>query len=165
VVNSGLDAAALSNGSGQYGYLYTALAGGAQSRTFTRLYFQLSSLASGNVLAIGQPAGGGNVWEVDYDANRKGLDVYFWDSAGNIATVQTQTNVLSANTWYSVEVGDDASSGGVGQVWLNGSLVGSTLPSQAAGNPLARLMLFNAAPGTIYFDDIQVANIYNGPLP
>src|SRR5207248_7936686 len=162
IVNNGQDAVALTNSSGQYVYLNTALPGGAQSQTFTRFYFQLSSVANGTQLAIARNANGGNVWEIDYNANRKGLDIYFWNGAGTVFSTFTANNVLTANTWYSVEVQDTESSTGQVQVWLNGTSVGTVTADLSTTTPLARLMLFSGAAGTIYFDDVQIANVYNG---
>ena len=164
IVNSGLEAAALTNSSGQYVYLYTALPGGPQSQTFTRFYFQLSSLSNGSILAIARNANGGNTWEMDYDAGRKGLDLYFWNSSGGTYTIFTPTNALTANTWYYVEVQDTQTTTGQAEFWLNGTSVGVVNADLSNANPYARLMLFNGAPGTFYFDDVQVANIYNGPV-
>lgn len=164
IVNNGLNAAAFTNSSGQYVYLYTALPGGPESQTFTRFYFQLSSLTNGTMLAIARNANGGNTWEVDYDANRKGLDVYFWTSSGATYTIFTATNALSANTWYSLELQDTQTTTGTAQVWLNGTSVGLVNADLSNANPMARLMIFDSAAGAIYIDDVQVANIYNGPV-
>ena len=158
VVHSGTYAASFTNSSGQYTYLYTALPGGAQSQTFTNFYFQLSSLANGTILAIARNANGGNIWEIDYDQNTKGLDVYFWNSTGNILIVSTANNVLTANTWYSVEVQDTETTTGLGKVWLNGNPVGSVSANLSTSTPYARLMLFAGAAGTFYYDDVEVAS-------
>ncbi|MHB8600371.1 MAG: N,N-dimethylformamidase beta subunit family domain-containing protein, partial [Ktedonobacteraceae bacterium] len=125
VVNSGQYAAQFTNASGQYAYIYTALPGGPEAQTYTRFYFRFTSMAGGTELAMGINNNGGNVWEVDYDANLKGLDIYFWDSTGNLHSLSTSANALSANTWYSIEIEDQETSSGVGQVWLNGTSIGT----------------------------------------
>ncbi|HLJ33130.1 MAG TPA: N,N-dimethylformamidase beta subunit family domain-containing protein [Ktedonobacteraceae bacterium] len=164
VVNSGAYAASLTNTSGQYVYLYTALPGGAQSQTFTRFYFRFSSLASGTMLALARNANGGNVWEMDYDGNRHGLDVYFWNSSGNTFSVFSAQNVFSANTWYSIEVQDSEITSGHGEVWLNGTSIGVVNTDLSTTLPYARLMLFDSAAGTMYIDDVKVADSYNGQV-
>lgn len=160
VVNSGINAAALTNSSGQYVYLNTALPGGAQSQTFTRFYFQLGNVANSTQLALARNANGSNVWEIDYNAGRKGLDIYFWNGAGTVYSIFTPNNALTANTWYSLEVQDTETSTGQAQVWLNGTSVGTVNADLSTSTPLARLILFNGAAGTIYFDDIEVAGAY-----
>jgi len=164
VVNSGNYAASFTNASGQYVYLYTALPGGAQSQTFTRFYFRFSSLASGTMLALARNANNGNVWEIDYDGNRHGLDVYFWNSSGTLFGVFSAQNVLSANTWYSIEVQDSQITSGHGEVWLNGTSIGHVDTDLSTTLPYARLMLFDSAAGTAYFDDVIVSNSYNGQI-
>jgi len=164
VVNSGQYAAQFTNSSGQYVYLYTALPGGPQALTYTRFYFRFSSMAGGSELAMGINNNGGNAWEVDYDANLKGLDIYFWDSTGSLHSLSTPANALSANTWYSIEVEDQEVTSGVGQVWLNGTSIGTVNGNFSNANPYARLMFFDGTAGTAYLDDVNVSNTYNGPL-
>ena len=164
VVNSGAYATSLTNTSGQYVYLYTALPGGAQSQTFTRFYFRFSSLASGTMLALARNANGGNVWEMDYNGNRHGLDIYFWNSSGNTFSVFSAQNVFSANTWYSIEVQDSQITSGHGEVWLNGTSIGVVNTDLSTTLPYARLMLFDSAAGTMYIDDVKVADSYNGQV-
>ncbi|MHB8598747.1 MAG: hypothetical protein ACYDER_18260, partial [Ktedonobacteraceae bacterium] len=71
---------------------------------------------------------------------------------------------LSANTWYSIEIEDQETSSGVGQVWLNGTSIGTVNGNFSTANPFARLMLFDGTAGTTYWDDVVVSNTYNGPL-
>jgi hypothetical protein len=164
VVNSGTEAAAFTNTSGQYAYIYTALAAGPQSQTFTRFYFRLTNTANGTILAIARNANGGNTWEVDYNSGRKGLDFYFWNSSGGTYSIFTANQVIAANTWYSVEIQDTQTTTGQAQVWLNGTSVGTVNADLSNANPFARLMLFDSAVGTFYFDDVVVSNLYNGPV-
>jgi hypothetical protein len=163
VHNSGNDGLQFNNANGQYSYLYTALPSDPQAQTFTRFYFRYdSSVTSGSQLAIARNANGGNVWEMDYNANRHGLDVYFWNGANAVLSIFSPSNVLSANTWYCIEVQDNEAANGQAQVWLNGTSVGTATGDLSTANPYARLMLFDSAPGKMYFDDVQVANTYNG---
>jgi len=159
VVNSGSNALALNNASGQYAYIYTALPSGPQAQTFTRFYFRFgSNVTNGTQLAIARNSNGGNVWEVDYNANRHGLDVYFWNASGAVYAVFSPNNALSANTWYSIEVQDYQTTTGHAQAWLNGTSIGSVDADLSMAAPYARLMLFDSAPGTIYLDDVTVSN-------
>jgi len=110
-------------------------------------------------LALARNNNGGNTWEIDYDANRHGLDIYFWGANGTVYSVFSANNALSTNTWYSVEIQDYQTSTGHAQAWLNGTSLGSVdgvdLSTTA---PFGRLMLYDSAPGTIYLDDVSVAN-------
>jgi Abnormal spindle-like microcephaly-assoc'd, ASPM-SPD-2-Hydin len=165
VVDSGSSALSLHNASGQYAYVYTALPAGPQAQTFTRFYFRYaSSMANGTQLAIARNANGGNVFEVDLNLNRHGLDIYFWNGANTIFSVFSPSNVLSANTWYSLEIQDTQATSGHGEVWLNGSSVGAVNGDLSMSNPYARLMLYDSAAGTLYLDDVKVSSAYNGTL-
>ena len=165
VVNTGKNALDLNNSSGQYTYEYTALPGGPQAQTYTRFYFRYSSNVSGGTpLAIARNANGSNAWEADLDMNHHGLDIYFWNGANTVSTVASSANVLSPDTWYSVEIQDTQTSNGHGEVWLNGSSIGAVNGDLSTPNPYARLMLYDSAAGDIYFDDVHVANTYNGTI-
>ena len=166
VVNSGSNALSFNNASGQYSYVYTALSAGPQAQTFTRFYFRFgSNVTSGTELAIVRNNNGSNVWEMDYNANRHGLDVYFWSGSGVLYSVFSQNNVLSANTWYEIEVQDFEASEGTAQVWLNGTSIGMVDDVDlSTSNPYARLMLFDSAQGSMYFDDVAVSNVANTPI-
>src|SRR2546421_267912 len=165
VVNSGSDALAFTNTSGQYAYVYTALPSGPEAQNFTRFYFRFSSnVTSGIQLAIARNTNGGNVWEIDYNANRHGLDVYFWSTNGGIYSIFSPSNALSANTWYSIEVQDYQTTTGHAQAWLNGTSLGSVDADLSTSAPYARLMLYDSAPGTIFLDDVTVSNVYNGTI-
>jgi Abnormal spindle-like microcephaly-assoc'd, ASPM-SPD-2-Hydin len=164
VVNNGNNALQFNNASGQYAYVYTTLPSGPQAQTFTRFYLRYdSSVTSGTQLAIARNANGGNIWELDYNAARHGLDVYFWNATNGVLTISSPSNVLSPNTWYSIEVQDTESVNGQAQVWLNGTSIGTTTGDLSTANPYARLMLFDSSPGKMYLDDVQVASTYNGP--
>lgn len=164
VVNGGLDAAEMTNTSGQYAYLYTALPGGPQNQTFTRFYFRLTNPANSSILAVSRNVNGGNAWEVDYNGGRQGLDIYFWNSSGGTYSVFSANQAITANTWYSLEIQDTQATTGQGQAWLNGTSIGSVNADLSNANPFARLMLYDGAAGTFYFDDVVVSNLYNGPV-
>jgi hypothetical protein len=165
VVNGGKNALDLNNSSGQYVYENTTLPGGPQGQTYTRFYFRYSSnVSTGTPLAIVRNANGSNVWEADLDLNRHGLDIYFWNGANTISTLTSSANALSPDTWYSVEIQDSQISNGHGEVWLNGSSIGSVNGDLSTANPYARLLLYSSAAGDIYFDDVRVSNVYNGTI-
>ncbi len=164
LVNSGSYALAINNASGQYAYVYTALPS-AQAQTFTRFYFRYSSnVIGGTQLAIARNNNGGNAWEVDYNANRHGLDFYFWSATGGIYSIFSPSNALSPNTWYGIELQDFQTTTGHAQAWLNGTSIGSVDADLSTSTPYARLMLFDSAPGTIYLDDVIASNVYNGTI-
>ncbi|UWZ85850.1 choice-of-anchor D domain-containing protein [Occallatibacter riparius] len=163
VVNSGTSAAAFTNSTGQYAYIYTAQAS-PQPQTFTRFYLRLANTTTSTQVAIGRNANGGNSWEIDYDTNRHGLDIYFWDGSGGVYSLFSATNSVAANTWYCVEVGDTQTTTGQAQAWLNGVSLGTVNADLSNANPFARLMLLNTVTGTFYFDDVAISNFYNGPV-
>jgi len=165
VVNSGSNALAITNASGQYAYVYTALPSGQEAQTFTRFYFRFAStVTSGIQLAMARNANGGNTWEVDYNAGRQGLDFYFWNGSGGSYTVFSPNNVLSPNTWYSIEIQDFQTTTGHAQAWLNGTSLGSVDADLSTSTPYARLMFYDSTPGTIYLDDVAVSNMFNGQI-
>jgi hypothetical protein len=163
VVNSGTNAAAFTDTSGQYGYIYTALAA-PQSQTFTRFYFRLTNAANGTPIAIARNINNSNTWEADFDPARLGLDIYFWNSSGAVYSIFSPTGSIAANTWYSIEVGDTQTTTGQAQAWLNGASLGTVNADLSNATPFDRLILYNSVVGTFYFDDVVVSNLYNGPL-
>jgi hypothetical protein len=163
VVNSGNQAAALTNSTGQYGYLYTALTGTTPTQSYTRFYFRLAN-ATGSILAAGRNATNGNVWEADYNPYTKGLDVYIWGSGNQMYTISSAQNVINPNTWYSVEIGTNLATAGKAEVWLNGQSIGSVSQNLTTSSPYARLMLYNGAVNSIYYDDVLVSDSYNGQI-
>ncbi len=160
VVHSGNYAAAFTVATGQYDYIYTALPGGAQSQTFTKFYFRVTSTANGTILAVARNASGGNTWEVDYDSDTQGLDFYFWNSSGGIYSTVSPNQAITANTWYSVEIQDIQTTTGQAQAWINGTSIGVINANLSNTQPFARLMLYSAAVGTFYFDDVVIANVF-----
>ena len=98
------------------------------------------------------------LWEVDYNANKNGLTIYFWNGAGTRFTVNSANNLISANTWYSIEVQDKETTSGHGEIWLNGTSIGSVNADLSVSRGYAQLVLLNNVAGTDYFDDIKVSN-------
>jgi hypothetical protein len=166
LANSGAYGVGLTTGSGQYVSLHADLQGGSQAQTYTRFCFRLpAGLAGSTLLAQGRDPNGNLMWDVDYDAPRKSLDVYFWNGARVRQDLYPAANLLATDTWYCAEVQVSAATSGRGEVWLNGTSVGSINADLSASQPYSRLLLGNdGAVGTVYFDDIRVANTYNGPV-
>jgi hypothetical protein len=165
VVNRGTYALALTNGTNQYEIVSQNLVS-AQAHTFTRLYFRVTNANVSFSMATATDSSGNNLWAVVYDAGSHGLDIYFWNGARTRFDFYTSTNLIQANTWYSLEIELNETSGGAGNVWLNGTSLGGVTGDLSATNPVSRLYLWNDAPNTTtYFDDVIVSNQYNGLLP
>ncbi len=164
VVNDGSYAAAISNSSGQYTNLYQPLADGPESLTYTRLYFQVAAPGATTTLAQGSNTNNTTDWVVDYDANRNGIDAYFWNSAGTRYDLYSATNVVAPGAWYGIEIEDNEQSSGVGEIWLNGSPILQLNTDLSTSAPFSTLTLHNDAAGTVYYDDVIVSNAYNGPV-
>jgi hypothetical protein len=166
VVNSGTNAAALTNNANtDYTGLFANLSGGAQAQTYSRFCFRLSGISGSTPLAQGRDVNNNNLWEVDYDAASKGLDIYFWNGAHTRTNLTTPANLVAANTWYCAEIQANETTSGHGQVWLNGTSEATVNTDLSVTNPYSQMYLWNnGAAGTVYMDDIQVANVYNGPV-
>jgi Abnormal spindle-like microcephaly-assoc'd, ASPM-SPD-2-Hydin len=166
-VNSGNRAAALTNASsGQYAGMYADLSPGPQSSTYTRFCFQLASGLTGTtILAQGRASNGQqNMWEADYDAASKGLDVYVWNGSRTRTDLYLAAGLVLPGRWYCAELQFVETKSGRAQVWLNGVSVGSVTGDFSATNPYARLWLFNTpAGGSVYMDDVKVAAGAIGP--
>ncbi|MEO7003624.1 MAG: N,N-dimethylformamidase beta subunit family domain-containing protein [Ktedonobacterales bacterium] len=165
VANSGTYGLAMTNGAGQYVVLSQNLTGGAQAHTFTRLYFRLSNASVSATLAAATDSSGNNLWAVVYDAGSHGLDVYFWNGARMRLDFYGGSNQITSNTWYTLEIEENETTTGSGNVWLNGTLLGGVAGDLSATNAVSRLYLWNdAASTTTWFDDVIVSSQYNGPL-
>ncbi|HET9999315.1 MAG TPA: N,N-dimethylformamidase beta subunit family domain-containing protein [Ktedonobacteraceae bacterium] len=165
VVNSGVYAAKLTNASGQYASVSTAFSGGAApTLSYTRFYFNFATGLGTTPIAFAQDSSNHQRWLVYYDAGRQGLDIYFWNGAGQRFDLYSNTNVLSPNTWYSIELESNEITSGHGEVWLNGTSIGAFDGDLSTTQTYSKLVLDNEATGSAYFDDVQVASSYNGKL-
>ena len=165
VVNSGNSALALANSSGQYVTFSGALIGGGETLTYTRFYFRIAGTASStSELAEGLDQNGNVVWVIYYDANRKGIDGYFWNGARTRFDLYSSTNQISPDTWYGLEIEDNEQTSGQAEIWLNGTSIAQTNGDLSATDGYSQLTLLNDAPGTTYFDDVIISNKYNGPV-
>ncbi len=166
VVNRGTNALAMTNAAGQYVILSQNLTGGGQAHTFTRLYFRITNASVSGTMAVATDLNGNNLWAVVYDAGSHGLDIYFWNGSRTRFDFYTTTNLIAANTWYSLEIELNEATTGQGNVWFNGASLGGVTGNLSATNTLSRIYLWNeSASTTTYFDDIIVSNQYNGQLP
>ena len=129
--------------------------------TYTRFYFRFASLSGVTLIALGQDSSGHNQWIIYYDNGR--LDIYFWNGAGTRYDLYSNPNVVSANTWYSIEVETNQATNGRGEVWLNGTSIGAFDGDLSQSQSYGKLVLDNEVTGTAYFDDVVVSNGYNGP--
>jgi type II secretory pathway pseudopilin PulG len=163
VVNSGTYALALSNASGQYETIAGSLVGGAETLTYSSFAFQLDSTAfSGtSTIARANDSSGNAMWVIYYDGSRKGLDIYVWNGARTRYDLYSNANIITAGTWYTLEIELDEQTNGTAQVWLNGAsiLTVSGDLSVGTGGGVSQMILWNEAAGTIYFDDAKVANV------
>jgi hypothetical protein len=160
VVNTGTYAAALTNASGQYEILQQNLSGGAQTLTYTRFYFRYTAGMGTTTLATGGGATG-NMFAIVFDSGRQGLDGYFWNDARTRYDLYTNANVLTPNTWYSIEIAFNESTAGSATIYINGVNVASAIGDMSSSSGgYGRLYLWNEAAGTIYYDDVEVANTF-----
>lgn len=164
--NSGSGAAALVNAtSGQYSGLAADLAGGAHASTYSRFCFELTGLSGSAVLAQGRATDGTTLWEVDYDAGGKSLDVYVWNGARARTDLYPRANLVLPGRWYCAELQVNEATAGHAQLWLDGVSVASADADLSATNPYGRLVLWNNGPaGTVAVDDVQVATTASGPV-
>ena len=166
VTNSGTYALQMANATSQYVIVSQNLVGGAESHTFTRLYFRLSNASLSATVAVATDSSGNNLWAVVYDAGNHGFDVYFWNGARSRYDFYSAANLIQSNTWYALEIEENESATGAGNIWLNGTSLGGVTGDLSATNAVSRLYLWNDASGaTTWFDDVIVSNQYNGLLP
>ncbi|HET7037001.1 MAG TPA: N,N-dimethylformamidase beta subunit family domain-containing protein, partial [Thermomicrobiaceae bacterium] len=168
VVNSGAYAAVLTNAAnGQYAGIYADLVGGPRAQSYTRFCFQIPASGGTTVLAQGRNVNGNTLWEIDYDQPRHGLDLYFWNTASPPSRydLYSNANLIVQGHWYCAEVLVNETSSGQGQVWLNGTSLGTVTGDLSAANPYSRLILFNNAYiGDAHFDDVLVSASYSAPV-
>ncbi len=164
-VNSGQNALALTDASGQNVSLTDGLAGGGQALTYTRFYFQVPSGAPTTVIAQGLNANGQQVWVMVYDAGHQGIDIYAWNGAGTRFDLYTNSGVINTGTWYALEFEDNEASSGHAELWINGTSAVSIDGDLSTSTPNASLVLWNQAAGTVYFDDVKVGSHFNGLVP
>ncbi len=165
VVNSGAQAGAAANtANSDYTALYANLTA-PQTQTYSRFCFRLAGLSGTTMLAQGRDITNTTVWEVDYNHGRRGLDIYFWNGARARVDLYSPGNLVQADTWYCAEVQANQAAAGHAEVWLNGTSVAQADADLSVTNAYSQLYLWNnGASGTIYYDDVKVADAYSGPV-
>src|SRR5262249_22949602 len=105
------------------------------------------------------------MWTVVYDAARKGIDAYVWNWNRTRYDMYSNTNIVAPDAWYGLEFKLNETTSGTAQVWLNGATIATAsgdLSVQSAG--ISQFQLSNDGADTVYFDDVKVADAYNGPV-
>jgi hypothetical protein len=163
IVNSGSKAAQLTNTSGQYSYLYTALPGGPRAETYSRFYFRLAEDSS-TLLMMARHDGNSSTWEATYNQFFHGFEIYFWNGANQVYGLWTGHDAININTWYCVEVYLNQTTTGRAEVWIDGQSIGSLDADLSTSTPMSRVLLYNDNIQTVYYDDVVVSDTYNGPV-
>ena len=99
------------------------------------------------------------MWVIYYDASRQGLDIYVWNGARVRYDLYSNQGAISANTWYTVELEMNETTSGQAEVWLNGTAIATVNGDLSSSAAYTNLTLVNQSIGTIYFDDVKVANV------
>jgi hypothetical protein len=128
---------------------------GATPQTHTRFCFSIWDLATTTTLAQGRDAIGRSMWEIDYDAGAKGLDVYVWNAA-RARTDLYLARVVTSSQYSCLDVELDQETAGHLFIRLGNTLVGSAY-GDYTGSSLVRLYFWNdGSQGTIAIDDVSV---------
>jgi hypothetical protein len=99
------------------------------------------------------------MWVIVYDAGRKGLDVYVWNGARTRYDLYSNQNVIAADTWYTLELEMNEVVAGHAEIWLNSTSIASVDGDLSTSEAYTQLTVMNQVAGTIYFDDVKVANV------
>jgi hypothetical protein len=157
-VSSGVYAAQLTNASGQTVSISTTFSGNvAPTLSYTRFYFRFASGLGTTPIALAEDATNHLRWLIYYDAGRQGLDIYFWNGAGQRFDLYSNTNLLNPSTWYSIEVEANETTSGHGEVWLNGTSIAAFNGDLSTTTAYSKFVLDNEAAGTTYYDDVEVS--------
>lgn len=163
VAQNGQGAVALTTTDKQYVAISKTLQGGAQALAYSRFCIRLAGLSGSTVLAQGLDNARATLWEIDYDEPRRALDVYFWNGRRTRFDVYTPENSIDINAWTCIEIQTGETSEGTGAVWINGKPSGAVSADFSVTQAYSQLFLWNGAPtGTIYFDDVKVADTDSG---
>src|SRR5579884_1486611 len=168
--NSGTSSVRLTNTNAGYSELYADLAGGGHAQSYTRFCFQIApgasegvEIANGRAIDAEYPLGIRR-WEVVYDPVTQGLEAYFFNENLDRLDLYAATGQVQTGHWYCAELYMDEETNGSAQLWLNGRSVGTVSGDLSTPNPYSRLYLWNQPDaGTVWFDDIKVANAPIGP--
>jgi hypothetical protein len=157
VVHAGTGALELTNATNaEYGGVTAPLVGSGQA-TSTAFCFNVTGVAAATVLAQGRDSQGRNLWEIDYDGPRHGLDVYLWNEQRARTDLYTPTGLLTEGQWACAELRLDERSAGSAELLLDGASVASVAADLAATDAYSRLYLWNnGSAGTVRVDDVLV---------
>jgi hypothetical protein len=161
VVNSGTGALALTNAAGQYALATAKLPSPAPTTLYTRFSVRIAAGTGTTTLVTARDANNVNQYTVVYDQSRNGLDIYIWNGARARFDLYTNTNVIATNTWYSVELQTTYSTTGHAELWINGVSQVSVDGDLSGTAGVSQVLLFNEVTGTVYYDDIRIANTHS----
>lgn len=170
--NSGVDSVRLANtGDGQYSRLMADLAGGSHPQSYTRFCFRIAEgatagveIANGRAITAQYPDGIRR-WEITYNPVTKGLEGSFFNDALQRLDLYAANGKVTPDVWHCAEVYVDERATGHAELWLDGVSVGRVDGDLSTPDPYSRLYLWNQpATGTVWFDDVEVANAPIGPI-
>lgn len=171
VSNSGSSGVRFTNNSNdQSSRLFANLANGPEAQSYTRFCFRIGpgltegmELANGRAINATYPLGIRR-WEIVYNPVTKGLEGYFFNDALDRLDMYAANGLVVTGRWYCAELYLDESAAGHAQLWLDGVSVGSVDGDLSTPDPYSRLYLWNQpGAGTVWFDDVQVADAPIGP--
>jgi hypothetical protein len=172
MANSGSGSVRLTNNSpDQSSRLMADLAGGGHAQSYTRFCFRIAAgltegieIANGRAITGEYPLGIRR-FVIDYNPATKGLEGYFFNEALQRLDMSAANGLVLPERWYCAELFLDESADGHARLWLDGVLVGSVDGDLSTPSPFSRFYLWNqAAAGTVWFDDVKVADAQIGPV-
>src|SRR4051794_24182430 len=153
------------NSSDQYSRLSADLAGGGHAQTYTRFCFRIApglsqgiEIVNGRAITAEYPLGIRR-FVITYNPVTQGLEAYFFNEQLQRLDMYAATGQVQTGRWHCAELYLDESSNGHAQLWLDGASVGTVDGDLSTPSAYDRLYLWNqAAAGTVWFDDIKVAD-------
>jgi Cep192 domain 4/Abnormal spindle-like microcephaly-assoc'd, ASPM-SPD-2-Hydin len=172
VANSGAGSVRFTNNSAnQSARLMADLAGGGHAQTYTRFCFRIApgvtegiEIANGRAITAEYPLGIRR-FVIDYNPGTKGLEGYFFNETLQRLDMSAAAGRVLPGRWYCAELYLDEAVNGHARLWLDGVLVGSVDGDLGTPGPFSRFYLWNqAGAGTVWFDDVKVADAPIGPV-
>ncbi len=172
VSNSGSGSVRFTNNSNdQSSRLMADLAGGGHAQSYTRWCFRIApgvadgvEIANGRAITAEYPLGIRR-FVIDYNPATKGLEGYFFNEGLQRLDMSAATGRVLTGRWYCAELYLDESANGHARLWLDGVPVGSVDGDLSTPGTYSRLYLWNqAGAGTVWFDDVKVADAPIGPV-
>jgi hypothetical protein len=96
-----------------------------------------------------------NLWEIDADAVRNGLDVYIWN-ASRVRSDFYVSNVVTVGAWSCIDVDFNQAVSGRATVALDGTTIAAVNGDFGGAADYSRLPLWNPGGGSVYVDDVSV---------